>query len=923
MKKICLIDGSGYIFRAFYGLPPMTNPNGVPVNAVYGFTNMFVKLMQEINAEYNLVLFDAKRKNYRNDIYPEYKANRSDAPEDLVPQFPLIRDAVNALNVPQLEMEGYEADDLIATIAKEGKEKGFEVIIVSADKDLMQLVSDNVKLFDPMKNKYMGEEEVEAKFGVKPNKVIDVQALSGDSVDNVPGVPGIGPKTAAQLINEYGDLETLLERAGEIKQNKRRENLIEFADDARVSLELVTLKDDIELASDIEDYKNRKPVPEDLKAFIELHNFNGLRARLEKYLLNALGGAEFFETKKIEKEYELITEEKQLDSWVKRITEKGIVAFDTETTGLDPLQNKLVGISLSVEEGKACYIPISHFGAGENSTEENSSGGFDLFSVADDKNKDIPKQISKEIVLAKLMPIFTSKSIMKIGHNIKFDILVMQNAYGKDIDISPIDDTMVLSYVLDGTEHSHAMDELATHFLDYQTIKFEDVCGKGKSQITFDKVELENALDYAAEDADITLRLYNLFKPRLLKENKASIYEYYDRPLISVLAKMEKNGIIVDKEKLAKLSVEFKEKLKGFEKEVFELAGEEFNIASPKQIGEILFDKLELKGKKTKTGAWQTSAAVLEKLAEEGSEICSKILEWRSFAKLISTYTDALIEQINQNTKRVHTNYTQTVVNTGRLSSNNPNLQNIPIRSEMGKKIRECFIAKENHKLIAIDYSQAELRLMAHCANVKLLKQAFANGEDIHSSTAAQIFGVELKDVDSLMRRKAKAINFGIIYGISQYGLAKQIDVTPFEAKEYIDAYFEKFPEIKTYMEETKEFATKHGYVETPFGRKCIISGINDKNKMIVSIAQRAAINAPIQGGSADMLKLVMVKLNKILEKYKTKMLLQVHDELIFEVPNDEVDEVSKMIKNEMENIVDLSVDFVADVEIGDNWNLK
>ena len=916
-KKVCLVDGSGYIFRAFYAIPSLTSSDGIPVNAVLGFSNMFMRLTQTINCDYCLVLFDAKRANYRNEIFADYKGTRKEIPEELIPQFPIIREAADALNIHHLEMEGYEADDLIATYTRQAREKGYDVVVVSADKDLMQLIRDGVELFDPMKDKFFTPEDVKEKFGVYPDKVIDVQALAGDSIDNVPGVAGIGIKTAAQLVNEFGSLQEVLDRAGEIKQQKRRQTLLDNRENALISLQLVTLKDDVPVENSIESYVCRCPEREKLTKFIDRYELNSIRARANKWLDERCGT---FETQSeenssniirtspnVEKKYELVTSEKQLKTWVEKIIDKGLFAFDTETTGLNPQQDKIVGMSIAVNAGDACYIPLKHI----------NNHKTDLFS---ETSADIP-QLSKEIVCKYLKPLFEAKSILKIGHNIKFDMHFMSQVLGEESIIFPYDDTAVMSYVLHSSAHGHGMDELAELYLDYKTIHYEEVCGSGKDKITFDKVSLDKALDYAAEDADITLRLYDIFKPQLIKDKMLDVYESFDRPLIAVLRDMEKNGVMINAQSLSQLKGEFERNIHHYEQEIYSLAGEEFNIGSPKQIGEILFAKQGLKGKKTASGAYQTGADVLEKLADDGNELAAKILDWRGFSKLKSTYTDALLDLLDKN-NRIHTTYNQTVVNTGRLASNNPNLQNIPIRTEEGKKIRECFVAKKCYKLIASDYSQVELRLLAAVADVKALKQAFADGIDVHASTASKVFGVPYEEIDSNMRRHAKAINFGIVYGISQYGLAKQIGVKPEEAKAYIDAYFMQMPEIKAYMDNTITFARRNGYVLTPFGRKCSVFGINDNNKRIVANAERAAINAPIQGGAADIIKLAMNRMPKILHDagLETKMLLQVHDELVFEAPEHEVEQASKLIKQTMEDVVELSVPFIAEVGVGNNW---
>ncbi len=915
-KKVCLIDGSGYIFRAFYALPPLTSPEGTPVNAVYGFTNMFMRLTQKIKSDYWLVLFDAKRQNFRNDIFPDYKGTRKEIPEDLIPQFEIIHQAVKALNLHFLDMEGYEADDLIATYAAQSLQKGYEVTIVSADKDLMQLIRPGVEFFDPMKDKYFTPEDVREKFGVYPNRVVDVQALAGDSTDNIPGVPGIGLKTAAELINQFGSLGEVLARAEEIKQNKRRETLIANKDQAEISLQLVTLKADVPTTQPIEDFPCQKPDLGTIMDFVSRYGFNSIRPRVEKWVSERCseeGENTVFKAQpqEIKANYQLVQDEKTLKLWAEKIKQTGYFAFDTETNGLNPQFDKIVGFSMATSAGEACYVPLNHFKSDEKSN-------LDLFGS---NQTNAPQQLSYEIIAKYLKPLFEGKSILKIGHNIKFDMHFMQQVLGADCLIAPYDDTAVISYVLDGTEHGHGLDELAKTYFDHQMIAYEEVCGSGKNKITFDKVELDKALAYAAEDADFTLRLHQVLKPRLFSEHQMSVYEDLDRPLVRILQTMESAGIKVNRENLRRLSADFATKMQDYEQQIYHLAGEEFNIASPKQIGDILFGKLGAKGKKTATGAWQTGAEVLEDLAAEGNELAARILDWRALSKLKSTYTDALTEQMDK-ADRVHTTYNQITTSTGRLASNNPNLQNIPIRSEEGKKIRESFVASKGCKIVAADYSQVELRLMAVVANVHGLKQAFAENKDIHASTASRVFGVPLSEVTPNQRRHAKAINFGIIYGISQYGLAKQIDVSTEEAKAYIDAYFREMPEIKQFMEDTKAFAHKNGYVLTPFGRKCTVNGINDKNKRVSMNAERAAINAPIQGGAADIIKMAMNAVFKKLQQgnFKTKMLLQVHDELVFEAPEEEVTAVSEMIKETMQNVVNYDVPFIAEVGIGDNW---
>ena len=911
-KKVCLVDGSGYIFRAFYALPPMTSPAGVPVNAVYGFTNMFMKLTSKISCDYCLVLFDAKRQNYRNEIFPDYKGTRKDTPEELIPQFPIIRQAVDALNLNYLEMEGFEADDLIATYARLALDKGYEVVVVSADKDLMQLIRPGVEFYDPMKDKFFTPEDVKEKFGVYPDKVIDVQALAGDSTDNIPGVPGIGLKTAAALIEEFGSLEGVLTRAGEIKQEKRRQTLLDNIDKARISLQLVTLKDDVPVDDNFNAFRCRCPEPAAVESFVSEYDFKSLKPRIGKWISERCAD-EHVQGPVVEivKKYELITDTAALKRWADKINAAAAFAFQCQSSGPSPFFDKITGIALAVAPGEAAYLPLNHL-------KQHSGENLDLFGAG---NAKVPEQLDYAEVAAVLKPLFAAKSILKIGHNIKTDIHFINQVLSEDAVCTPLEDTAVLSYDLDSSEHGHGLSELAEIFLDYKMGDAAGLLGSGKNKISFAELEPEKALDYAAEAADIALRLYQVLKPRLISQKMIRIYENFDRPLIEVLRQMEDRGIMVDAAALKELSRDFTVKMGDLEQEIYRLAGEEFNIGSPKQIGEILFDKQGIKGKKTPTGAWQTGADILEALAEDGIELAARILDWRALSKLKSTYTDALLPLLDKN-GRVHTTFSQIVANTGRLASNNPNLQNIPIRSEEGKKIRACFVARPGYKLISCDYSQVELRLLAAVADVKGLKQAFADGVDIHAATAAKVFGVPYDKVDANLRRHAKAINFGIVYGISQYGLAKQIDVPPEEAKRYIDAYFAQMPEIKTYMETTIDFARKHGYVLTPFGRKCSVAGINDQNKRLAMNAERAAINAPIQGGAADIIKLAMNQIGGLLEAagLQTKMLLQVHDELVFEAPDNEVEQATAIIKGCMEKVVDLGVPFNAEAGSGDNW---
>ncbi len=915
-KHLYLVDGSGYIFRAYFAIPPRNTSDGTPVNATFGFTNMLVKLLRDSDADAIAVIFDKSAKTFRNDIYPEYKAHRPEPPEDLIPQFAAIREATRAFNLPCIEMEGYEADDLIATYARLAKAAGVEVTIVSSDKDLMQLVDGGIAMLDPMKDKVIGRDEVVEKFGVQPEKVIDVQALAGDSTDNVPGVPGIGVKTAAQLIEEYGDLESLLSRAEEIKQPKRREKLIENAELARISKQLVTLAQDAPVDVDLDTFGLKQPQPDDLRAFLERYEFRSLLRRLS----DQLGGAEETATSveaapesAKEASYELVQDMAALERWVVAAQVRGVIAVDTETTSLDPLAAELVGISLSTAPGQACYIPVGHKAVDTN------DGGLDFDGAAE-----APKQIPLKKAIAALKPLLEDPGVLKVGQNIKYDMLVFAR---QGISVAPIDDTMLLSYVVEGGLHGHGMDELAQLHLDYQTIKFKEVAGSGKNQVTFDKVPLDKALDYAAEDADITLRLYDLLKPRLVTDRLTTVYETIERPLVQVLAEMELTGIKVDRATLHRMSNDFAKRIAELEKEIHKLAGRTFTIGSPKQLGEILFDEMSLPGgKKGKSGAYATGADILEGLAAQGHDLPARVLDWRQVSKLKSTYTDALQNQINEETGRVHTSYSQAVASTGRLSSNDPNLQNIPVRTEEGRKIRTAFVAEKDHVLLSVDYSQIELRLTAHIAEVDALKQAFHEGQDIHAITASQVFGVPIEGMDPMTRRKAKAINFGIIYGISAFGLAQNLGIPQGEAKAYIDAYFERYPGIRAYMDKMKKEAREQGFVTTLFGRKIHVPGIKDKNPARRSFSERAAINAPIQGTAADIIKRAMIRVVPALEDAKlgARLLLQVHDELLLEVPKDEVEETSALVREVMENAcapaVELSVPLTADAGTGANW---
>ena len=910
-QTLYLVDGSAFIFRAYHALPPMNRADGTPVNAVLGFVNMFVKLLSDMHVKNMAVIFDAARENFRYEIFPEYKANRGETPEDLIPQFPIIREATEAFDLPCLELEGFEADDLIATYSKRAVEAGWKVVIVSSDKDLMQLVNDDVVMFDPMKGKTMDIAAVHEKFGVSPDKVVDVQSLAGDSVDNVPGVPGIGVKTAAQLINEYGDLETLLERAEEIKQPKRRESLINHAEDARISKKLVSLDCNVDVPVAVEDLRAHDPNSPKLMAFLQQQGFKSVISRLgqahelpEEAEAIVSGDDEFPPIK--DNKYVLVNDTKTLGQWIEKAKEIGVLAIDTETTGLTPAKVDLVGVSIAIEPGEAAYIPIAHVG----------HGGGDMFASGEDT-----PQLSKAEVMKALKDVLEDDAVLKVAQNAKYDYQLFAK---EGIHMKAVDDTMLISYVLDGSSRKHGMDALSEDYLGHTPIPYKEVAGSGSSQVTFDKVSIKDALDYAAEDADITLRLWHILKPRLAQEHMSTVYEQIERPLIPIIADMELEGIKLDTAVLKKLSQDFAMQIDALEKEIFEIAGTSFNIGSPKQIGEILFDQMGLDaGKKTKTGQYSTDVRTLEKLADEGHDIVVKILEWRSLSKLRSTYTESLLHEINPRTGRVHTSFHMAGTSTGRLASSDPNLQNIPIRTEDGRKIREAFVPKEGCTLLAVDYSQVELRLAAEMAGIEGLKKAFKDGDDIHALTASQVFDVPLSEMTPEIRRNAKAINFGIIYGISSYGLAKNLDISNEEAASYIKAYFSRFPELAEYMEAKKEEARQKGYVETLMGRKCYVNGINDKNGQIRSFAERAAINAPLQGTAADIIKKAMIRMPGALQDadLSAKMLLQVHDELIFEVPNDELQKTSDLVVKVMESVVDLSVPLLAEAGSGKNWN--
>ncbi len=911
-----LIDGSGYIFRAYYALPPLTRKSdGLPVGAVSGFCSMLFKLLEDSKSNENLqkpthfaVIFDSARKTFRNEIYSDYKANRSEAPDDLAPQFEYIRKSVLAFNLPSVDLPNYEADDLIATYTEQILAKGAKVTIVSSDKDLMQLYRKDVRLFDPMKNKFITPEDIMNKFGVEPKKVIDVQSLAGDSSDNIPGVPGIGVKTAAELINQYGTLEKLLDNAHEIKQNKRRETLIENKDKAIISKKLVTLMKDAPAQRKIEEFQLKEIDKEKLYKFLREMEFN----RLLSSVISAYGEPKLATTKTessvkekqqniSKKNYHLISNEEEIEEWINEAEEAGELVIDTETSSLDAHQADLVGISLSTKIGKACYIPIAH-----------------KFDGCLDKN----------IVIKKLKPLLEDKSVKKIGQNIKFDFIVL---YKQGIKMNSMEDTMLMSYVLDAGKNRHNMDTLSEIHLQHKTISFKEIVGTGKKEINFSDVELDKAMEYAAEDADITYRLYKIFNKNLKLEKLTNIYEIFEKPLIEILAFMEIEGIKVDNKFLKVLSEKFEKKINKIEKEVFKISKKEFNIASPKQLGEIIYNELKIAAlKKTKKGSFATNAGVLEDLAFKGHKFPQLVLDWRQVSKLKNTYSDALPEHINPSTKRVHTSFLLAATTTGRLASSDPNLQNIPIKSEDGKDIRKAFISEKGFTLISADYNQIEMRILADLADVKELKKAFKNNEDIHTLTASQVFNIDIKKVDQDMRRKAKAINFGIIYGISQYGLAKQINVSNHEANEFLEAYFAKFPEIKVYMDDTIKFCRKSGYVNNVFGRRSHFNGINDKNFNVRNFQERAAINAPIQGSASEIMRLAMIRIDqkfKEMKNNKSKILLQIHDELIFEVPEKEAKNITKIIKEEMTSVTNsdlhaFSIPLTVDINTGDNWGV-
>jgi len=908
-----LVDGSGYIFRAYYALPPLSRKSdGLPTGAVSGFSSMLFKLLEEVRSDdsknkptHFAVIFDSARKNFRNEIYKDYKANRSEAPDDLAPQFEYIRKAVKAFNLPSIEQINYEADDLIATYAKQIISLGAKVTIISSDKDLMQLVSNKIRLFDPMKSKVIGEKEVIDKFGVKPTQVVDVQSLAGDSSDNIPGVPGIGIKTASELINKFKTLENLLKKAEEIPQKKRKETLINNKDLALVSKKLVTLKDDVPIKNKIETFDIKKIDKNKLYEFLREMEFNRLLSQAINFYGEPDGKVVEQSVKSVSKKidvtkYKTINKIADFDKLLKKLEDQSLISVDTETSSLNPLEADLVGISVCYSPNEAYYIPVKH-------------------------KKEIC--LNKKIVIEKIKKIFEDKSIKKIGQNIKFDNLILKK---EGINTNPIEDTMLLSYTLDAGLNRHNLDTLSEIHLDHKTISYKDLVGSGKNKMIFEEVDLKKATEYAGEDADVTFRLFEILKSRLDKEKLNRIYESFEKPLVQILSQIEMNGIKINSEYLKKLSKNFTEKIKKIEKRIFLIAKKEFNIGSPKQLGEIIYNELKITNlKKTKKGSLATSANILEDLALKGYEFPKLVLDWRQLSKLKNTYTDALQDHVNSNTKRVHTSFLLAATNTGRLASSDPNLQNIPIKTDDGREIRKAFIAEKNNILISADYNQVEMRILADLAEVKELQKAFLNKEDIHTLTASQVFNVPIKKVDQNLRRKAKTINFGIIYGITQYGLAKQISVSNQEALDFINAYFKKFPEIKDYMEKTIKFCKKNGYVNNIFGRRIHLKGINDKNFSVRSFQERAAINAPIQSSAADIIRLAMIKIDDLINSnkiYKAKMLLQIHDELVFECQKSNQKNVEKIVKKTMESVSSsdyhmFKIPLDVNVNSGNNWD--
>jgi DNA polymerase-1 len=915
-SALYLIDGSGFIFRAFHALPPMTRSDGTPVNAVLGFVNMLIKLLTEFGVARIAVIFDAKGDNFRNEIYPLYKANRDGPPEELIPQFGLIREATEAFCLPSIELDGYEADDLIATYARCAVERGEEVVIVSSDKDMMQLIRPGVTMFDPMKSKPIGVLEVFEKFGVTPDKVVDIQSLAGDSTDNVPGVPGIGVKTAAQLITEYGDLDTLLARAGEIKQPKRRESLIEFAEQARISRRLVLLDAHAPVPVPIEDLKVHEPDAERLITFLTQQEFRTTLARVQSRLREAGELAEHAHTGEapagpppIEVAYELVTDVEALDRWLARAAAAGRVAVDVHTDIEQPVACQAIGVALAVAPGEACYIPLSHSGGG------NVSGELGL-------SENSVTQLTMAAVIERLRPIMADPAVLKIAHNAKFDAQILACL---GIVMTPVDDTLLLSYVLDGSSQDHGLAPLSERALGLTAQSLVELTGSGRAALTFAQLAPDVALPYAAQQVDLVLRLQSALRARLVAEHQVTLYERIDRPLVPVVAGMERAGIKVDRTILARLAQGFGERLQALETTINAAAGHPFNIGSPKQLGDVLFGEMGLPtagGGKLKSGGWSTHADVLEPLAAQGFDIAQHVLDWRGLSKLKSTYADSLVNEIQGATGRVHTSFALAATNTGRLSSIDPNLQNIPIRTEDGRLIRTAFVADEGNVLLSVDYSQIELRLAAEIAGIAALKQAFLDGDDVHALTASQVFGVPMSEMTRDIRNRAKAINFGIIYGISGFGLGQQLGVGAREAGEYIKQYLERFHELRAYMDETKAFARSHGYVLTLAGRKCYMPGIGNKIPSVRAGAERQAVNARIQGTAADIMKRAMIRVDRALTRTNSpaKMLLSVHDELVFEVPEHAAAEAADLVKREMEASATLGIPLVAEGRWGKSW---
>ncbi|MBN8897154.1 MAG: DNA polymerase I [Rhodospirillales bacterium] len=933
---LVLIDGSGFIFRAFHALPPMSRPDGTPVNAVFGFTNMLAKLLREHVGTHLAVIFDAGRVTFRNRLYEDYKAHRPPPPEELIPQFALVREATAAFGVPAIELEDWEADDLIAAYAKDTVERGGQVTIVSSDKDLMQLIRPGVEMLDPIKQKPIGPVEVMEKFGVTPDKMVEVQALIGDTTDNVPGVPGIGPKGAAQLVNEYGDLDAVLAAAPGMKASKRRDMLIEHAERARISRQLVKLRDDAPLPTPVAELGVREPEKPSLAAFLKAQGFRSIVTRLGldgsapepaapaartaprqaphpagdgqpvtgeeapdgalAFLIPAPAGDPVAEAAASGfGPYETVSTVEALRGWVQDARAAGRVAIDTETDGLDGMRARLVGFSLATAAGRACYVPLAH--------------------------EILEPQLPLAEAIAELGPLLTDPAVLKVFQNAKFDMMLLERAgFPRP---TPIDDSMIISYAQEAGLHGHGLDELSRLHLGHTPIAYDEVTGTGRNRIPFTQVPLDRATAYAAEDADVALRLWEALRPRLRLAGALTLYEQIERRLIPILLDMERAGIKVDADDLRRMSTEFEGRMAVMEQDCHRLAGHPFNVGSPKQLGEVLFDEMSLPGgKRMKTGAWGTDSSVLQTLADQGLELPAKVLEWRQLQKLKSTYADALVDQINPETGRVHTCFAMAIASTGRLSSTDPNLQNIPIRTEEGSRIRHAFVAEPGHVLVSADYSQIELRLLAHVADIPALRDSFAKGEDIHTRTASEVFGVPMEGMDAMTRRRAKAINFGIIYGISGFGLARQLGITPGEARGFIDRYFTRYPEIRAYMDAARDEARKHGFVTTPFGRRCWVPGIAEKNPARRSYAERQAINAPLQGGAADIIKRAMVRLPEAMRAagLRSRLLLQVHDELVFEAPEDEADRLSTLAREVMESAAALRVPLVVETNHGRSW---